>query len=177
MSNYQLGPCSIIDISVAATPVDLGKTQGGVSVKIEESTVEMHTDQDGETPVDERITGTKITIEASLADITAENLAMILKTTVVTDAVKIKPNLGMSLLDESKELLIKPWEGGAVSTDSKQWLYIPKAGIKASVDMNYNGKDQRVLKMTIVGYPDGAITGSPIAVYGVASRAAAIALA
>ena len=170
---YQLGPCEIIDITSGGAGTSLGRTSGGVSVKIEESSVSLHTDQDGEVPVDEVITGTKVTIEASLANITLENLALMLKTTVNANVVKVKPNVGTSLLQNAKVLLIKPYKNGVLSTDKKDFIFIPKAGIRASLDLNYNSKDQRTIKMSITGYPDSTLTGSPAAIFGVSTRAEA----
>lgn len=168
---YELGPCEIINVT---TGLSLGKTNGGVTLKLEESTVELHTDQDGENPVDEVITGTKVTVEASLADITLSNLAMSLKTTVVSDQIKVLPHVGTSLFDNAKELCIKPYINGIITTDMTKMILIPKAGIRAAADMSYNAKDQRVVKMTITGYPDSTLTGSPCAVFGASAKSAVV---
>lgn len=163
MPEYQLGPCQIYNNTDGS---DLGKTFGGVTVSIEESSVVLNTDQDGETPVDEQIVGTTVSVEANLAEITLANLAFALKTTVASNQVKIIPNVGTSLFSNAKEIVIKPYEDGAVTTDETKMLLIPKAGIKANVSMPYNSSDQRAIALTLTGYPDSSLTGSPCAVWG-----------
>lgn len=168
MADYQLGPCEIIDNTSGRS---LGKTQGGVSLKIEETTVTLHTDQDGETPVDEVITGTTATLEANLAEITLENLAFMLKTNVASNQVKIGPNVGTSLFTNARELCIVPYVQGVPTTDIRDKILIPKAGIKATPNMNYNSKDQRVIAFTATGFPDSSLSGNPGIVFGASNRA------
>jgi hypothetical protein len=162
---YELGPCQIYNNTDST---DLGKTNGGVTVSVEESTVALTTDQDGETPVDEQITGTTVTVECNLADITLSNLAFALKTspTAVNGHVKVITNVGTSLLSNAKEISIRPYENGAVTTNKDRMLLIPKAGIKANMGMNYDSSNQRVIALTLTGYPDATLTGSPVAVWG-----------
>lgn len=169
--NYQLGPCEIVDNTSGRS---LGRTNGGVSLKIEETSVTLHTDQDGETPVDEVITGTTVTIEANLAEITLENIAFMMKTTVVNNQVKIAPNVGTSLFANSRELCLKPYVQGAVTTDEKQMILIPRAGIKATPNMQYNARDQRVIAFTATGYPDSTLSGNPGCVFGASAKSSVV---
>jgi len=153
MSDYKLGPCYI-----EYKGADLGKTEGGITVNMSNAFVELKTDQDGETPVDEQIVGTFIKVSGSLAAITIENLAAILHEDITTDGTKkkieIKPNVGTSLMDEGGQMIIKPYEAGVVGTNANDWLTIHKAGMKASADLVYNRSDQRVIAFEAVGYPD-----------------------
>jgi hypothetical protein len=162
MSDYKLGPCYI---SFKGT--DLGKTEGGVTVTLSNAFVELHTDQDGETPVDEQIVGTFIKVAGNLAEITIENMASILNETLVTDGTKkkveIKPNVGTSLFTAGGELIIKPYDAGIVSTDANEWITLHKAGMKATADLAFNRSDQRVIAFEAVGYPD---SNGIIATYG-----------
>lgn len=158
-SNFQLGPCKI-----EYGGEDLGNTNGGVTVTIEESYASLTTDQNGENPVDEQCTGTSVTVEGALADITLDNIASLFKTTVVGTAgsaqkVEIKANVGTSLLANSNEMVIKPYVNGTVTTDPNDYITIHNAGFKASASMAYNATDQRVINFTATGYPnaDGVI--------------------
>ena len=169
MSNYQLGPCKI----EYPAGTDLGKTHGGVTVTVEEQFAPLHTDQDGENPVDEYITGTLVTVEGNLAEITLENMAKLFKTTVITaetkKKVEIKPNVGTSLLAESDVLIIKPYDGGTVSANANDWITLHHAGMRASTSLSYTTSDQRAIAFTATGFPDTA-TGL-IATFGDTSAA------
>lgn len=171
MPEFQLGPCQIYNNTDGA---DLGKTYGGVTVAVEESSVVLNTDQDGETPVDEQIVGTTVTVTANLAEITLANLAFALKTSVASNQVKIIPNVGTSLFSNSKEIVIKPYVNGVVTTDQTKMILIPKAGIKATIDMSYNASDQRAIALTLTGYPDSSLSGSPCAVFGASASASVV---
>ena len=156
MSTYQLGPCKI----EYPAGTDLGKTQGGVTVTVEEQFVPLNTDQDGENPVDEYITGTMVTVEGNLAEITLDNMAKLFKTEVTTSGdqkrVDIKPNVGTSLLSESAALVIKPYDGGTVSDDPNNYITLFHAGMRANTSLTYNSSDQRVIAFTATGFPDTA---------------------
>lgn len=154
MSDYQLGPCKV----EYPEGTDLGKTSGGLTLTVEETFAELTTDQDGESPVDEYVTGTTVTVEGSLAEITLENIAKIHKVEVVEDGenekVEIKPNVGTSLLNQAEAMILKPYDGGTVSENAKDWITLHKAGMKANTSLNYNASDQRTLNFTATGYPD-----------------------
>ncbi len=168
MSNYELGPCKI----EYPAGVDLGRTSGGITVSVEETFAPINTDQDGESPVDEFITGTQISVEGSLAEITLENLAKVHKATVVTDGTKkkvdINPNVGTSLLSTADVMIIKPYDGGSVTADANSWITLYKAGMRANTNLNYNVSDQRVLAFTATGFPN---TAGNIATFGDTSAA------
>ena len=162
MRNYYLGPCQII-----FKGSDLGKTEGGVRVTGTQTTAELHTDQDGETPVDEYKTGTKISVTGSLAEITLENFASMFHTTVQSSdtkqKVEVSPGTGTSLFDQGGRLVIKPYVAGVVTTDKNKWITLHQAGMKANIDLAYNRSDQQVMAFEAVGYPD---SDSLIATFG-----------
>ena len=177
MANYELGPCQLYNNTDAT---DLGKTEGGVTLSIEESYQTLNTDQDGETPVDETVTGTNVTVTGNLADISLSNLAFALKETVVSNQyVKVTPNAGTSLLSNSKEICIKPYVDGSPTTDEKKMILIPKAGIRASLSLQYDDTNQRVINFTLTGYPDSSLSGAlagtdVVAVFGASSSTSSV---
>ncbi len=163
MSDYRLGPCYI-----SFKGSDLGKTEGGVNVTLSNTFQMLHTDQDGETPVDEYITGTDVKVAGSLAQITLDNIAAIMNETLEESGgkqkVEISPNVGTSLLDNGGELIIKPYVNGIVTTDQNLWITLHNAGMKAQADLAFNRNDQQVIKFEAVGYPDSST--SLIATFG-----------
>ena len=156
ISNYQLGPCKV----EFPEGTDLGKTQGGVTVTVEETFAALNTDQDGESPVDEYVTGTQVTVEGNLAEITLDNVAKLYKQEVVgtgdSRKVEISTNVGTSLLSESDVMIIKPYDGGTVSGTANDWITLHHAALKATGSLSFNATDQRVLAFSATGYPDSA---------------------
>ena len=152
------GSTTAIDVPLIAT--DLGKTQGSVRLTVSETSQALHTDQDGETPVNEVITGTNVTVEANLADITLENFAMTHKTTVQgtpgSRRVEVKPNAGNSLFDSAKKLVIVPYVGQTITNDPERLITLPKAGIRSAEELQYDSSTQRVIKVQFTGFPDAA---------------------
>lgn len=146
--------------TVTLTASDLGKTFGGVTLTVSENSQQIKTDQDGDSPVDESITGTVVTVDANLADISLSNFAMTHKTTVQgstgSQRVEVKPNVGSSLMDSAKKLIIVPYAGATVSDDDEKLVTLPKAGIKSAEQLQYDSSNQRVIKVQFVGYPDTA---------------------
>jgi hypothetical protein len=177
MPYYELGPCQLYNNTDGR---DLGKTEGGVILNIEESYQTLNSDQDGETPIDESITGTTVTVVGNLADISLANLAFALKETVVNESyVKITPNAGTSLLSNAKEICIKPYVDGVPTTNEKRMILIPKAGIRASLSMQYDDTNQRVINFTLTGYPDNSLAGAlagtdVVAVFGASSSTSSV---
>jgi hypothetical protein len=158
---YELGPCQILyrPLTDSTGPLtDLGKTLGGVELSINETFQQLKTDQDGEVPVDEYITGTVPVITGRLADISLSNLAFTLKTTVVTDTTKQKveviPHAGTSLMVNGVKLVIKPYDAGVPTTNANRWITLPKAGIRVAAKLQYDNTNQRVIEFTATGYPD-----------------------
>ena len=149
------------DASITLEYSDLGKTQGGVTLTVSETSVQLRTDQDGEVPVDEIITGTPVTVTLNLADITLDNFAFVHKSTKQTSGDKAKvevyPNVGKSLLnDASYKVLIVPYAGAAPSNDVNRMIVIPKAGVRSAEELVFNISDQRVIRCELTGYPDDA---------------------
>lgn len=179
MANYELGPCQIYNNTDGK---DLGKTMGGITLNIEETYQALNTDQDGTTPVDEKITGTNVTVTANLANITLSNIALGLKQSVAgagaDQYVLVTPNAGTSLLDNGKEICIKPYVDGSPTTDESNMILLPKAGIRANMNLQYDVDTQRVIALTLTGYPDSTITGnlgnSICAVFGASATTSTI---
>lgn len=165
MANYELGPCQIAYFTSTQSTgqaVDLGKTFGGVTLSVEETYQQLKTDQDGTVPVDEWITGTTPKITAKLADITLENIALMFKTTVYSQAsnsrklVEVTSNTGYSLKSNYISVIIKPYMNGVPATNRNYWITMPVAGIRATASMEYNVDTQRVINFEVSGYPDAS---------------------
>lgn len=71
--NVKLGVCTVLFDNQ-----DMGFTKGGVEVDVTTDTHEVTVDQFGDTPIDELITGRKVTAKVPLAETTLENLVKIM---------------------------------------------------------------------------------------------------
>jgi hypothetical protein len=138
----------------------LGDTLGGITYTTEETSQQLKTDQAGETPVDEVITGLKASIEANLAEITLDNIAMLYKTTVegsgTSRRVELKSQVGYSNLTNAKKAIIIPYDGADLSDDVEDLITFVQAGIVASGSRTFDGSNQQVIKLTMTGYPDSS---------------------
>jgi hypothetical protein len=84
--NIRLGPCRVL-----WGGVDLGLTKGGVEVEVTTSTKEVMVDQFGETPVNEYITGRKLSVRCPFAETDLDTLYALMKdagATLVDDGIK-----------------------------------------------------------------------------------------
>ena len=146
--------------AVAFTARNLGKTLGGIKVNIDTSSVELKSDQSGEMPEDETISGRTCKIEANLADITLENFASAMGTVVVgsgtAKCVNLNPGTGTSLMANAKRAYILPLVNGYPTTDGNRTIHIYKAGVKASLDLTFDSSTQRSIKLSISAYPDAS---------------------
>jgi len=147
----------------------LGDTLGGVTVNQTSTKKQLKSDQAGESPIDESIAGVQVSVEANLAEITFENLAMINRTTVKGSPgqrrVEVTSDVGYSLLKNSKKVLIIPYDGSMPSNDPEDLFTILKGGLSSETSLTYDSSNQQVLKMTITGYVD-TTAGNKVAVWG-----------
>lgn len=153
---FELGPCQILYGNVgdaANNCTDLGKTYGGVTLSIEETKQQLKSDQSGESPEDEYITGRTVKIAASLADISLNAFAMIFKTTVANNCVNVNTGVGTSLISNAKKFILKPYDNGTVTSNAARFITVYKGGISSAVEAVYDASTQRVLKFEVVGYP------------------------
>jgi hypothetical protein len=84
--NIQLGPCR-----VRWGGIDLGLTKGGVEVEVTTDTKEVMVDQFGNTPVNEYITGRKLTVKCPFAETDLDTLHTLMRNsgaTLVDDGVR-----------------------------------------------------------------------------------------
>jgi len=151
----ELGPCGAY-FGTAGAEVSLGKTSGGVTVKLSDSSVDLKSDQYGEAPEDTVISGTTVEVTLSLAEITLPRLNEILQ------AQNSSPNdgfvagenkTGTSLLGLGQSLLLKKYVNGSESADKAEHITFPCAAPLADVELSYDAANQRVLSATFKCFP------------------------
>jgi hypothetical protein len=152
MSNplKDLGPCAVI-----FDGVDLGATHGGVIFRHTESSKPVNDDQHGATNVDEIKTGATCSVEVPLTRTALGQLAKVVGASSYTGSkLKVKNAVGISLLDNAKQLILKPIVNGVTSTTASEWLTVQKAYAKADFELAYSNEGQRIYKVTFTAFPD-----------------------
>ena len=141
-----MGPCELYwgygDSDMAA----LGRTLGGVKVAMETNAADILEDQAGDAPVNAVLTGSILTVEATMTRLSVTQLARILNAEVEghdDDVIPIENQVGCDLYDVSKALLLVPLCGNEPSTDPATWVVIFKAYPIAGLDLTYDKDTQR----------------------------------
>ena len=152
MSNplKDLGPCAVI-----FDGVDLGATMGGVIFRHTEESKPVHEDQKGATDVDGIKVGATCSIEVPLTRTALGQLAKVVGASSYTGSkLRVKMAVGISLLDNAKQLILKPVVNGVTSTTASEWLTVQKSYAKADFELVYNNEGQRVYKVIFTAFPD-----------------------
>lgn len=151
----ELGPCGVY-LGTAGSEVSLGKTSGGVTVKLSDSSVDLKSDQYGEAPEDTVITGTTVEVTLSLAEITLPRLNEVLQAqnAAPNDSFVAGENkTGTSMLGLAQSLLLKKYVNGSESADAANHITFPAATPLADVELSYDASNQRVLSVTFKCFP------------------------
>lgn len=151
----ELGPCQV-KFGTAGSEVDLGKTMGGVTVRISDDSVDLKSDQYGSSAEDVIITGTTVEVELSLAELDFDTMALALGQTAFGAAPAGVPGenkVGTSLLGISKQLVLTKYSGGAVSAAAADEITFPAAAPVSNVELSYDAENQRVMRLTFRCFP------------------------
>jgi hypothetical protein len=151
----ELGPCQVL-FGASGSETDLGKTNGGVTVRISDDTVDLTSDQNGSSPEDTIITGTTVEVECQLAEIDLATLNKALQgqnATPHSSFVAGENKVGTSLKGLGKSLILKKFVNGQPSPDAKDWITFPAAAASSNVELSFDGSNQRVLGLTFKCFP------------------------
>jgi hypothetical protein len=148
-----LGPCGLVFDNV-----DLGSTFGGVKFKLTTESKPVNEDQAGVTEVDGIELGfSDCSVEAMLTRSSLAVLSKVIKgSTYVGNKLSIRNRVGSAMYENAALLIIKPMIDGAVSTDSKTWINIPKAYPRVDMEVIFDSAGQRVYKVVFKAFPDAA---------------------
>ena len=148
--------------------VDLGLTQGGIDVQLETEEYEGNADQFGEIEAYSFITNRQITVTAPLLETHVENMVRTMPgATLVTDPndpdrkrVDIRTGIGESLVDFSKELIIRSAINDLrVPVVKDEDFIIPVASTSGGLSFNHAHDAEKLLNVEFKAYP---VAGSDI---------------
>jgi hypothetical protein len=159
----ELGPCSV-KFGTLGTETSLGKTFGGVTVKMSDDSVDLKSDQYGSSAEDTVITGTTCEVELSLAELDFSTMATALNQDYFGASSNIsgvlgENKVGLSLLTVANSLKLTKYVAGAESTNAKDSITFPAAAAIANVELQYDAENQRVMKLTFKCFPK-AVSGN-----------------
>lgn len=146
-SNVDIGPCSVY-----LQGVDLGHTQGGVTLTYEPSSVELKVDQYGDTPVDYALLGESVMVTCNLAEITEANVAKAITNSTLSTSggdsmVKLGATAGARYsTNAGGQLILHPLANAANDLSGDVTLY--NVIIDDSVELNYSPSEQKILQVT-----------------------------
>jgi hypothetical protein len=144
-----LGPCAVI------FGVDLGATLGGVIFRHTEESTPVKEDQSGVSAINEIKVGYSCEVEVPLTRSSLGQLSKVIGNSTYTGkALRVGVAVGISLLENAKQLILKPIVNNIVSTDPTEWLTIHKAYPKVDLEVVYNSEGQRVYKCIFKVFPD-----------------------
>lgn len=142
----ELGPCQV-KWGTAGAEEDLGKTLGGVVVRITEGSRDLKSDQAGDAPEDVVLMGASVEVECPFAEVGFTLLSKILGQDLIGAASGVvgESNVGTSLLTNGKYLVLIKYVDGIASTDLKDTITFPKAAPVPNLEFSFNSDNQRVI--------------------------------
>lgn len=153
VDNLELGPCQ-----VEYDGTDIGATEGGVTLTIEDVVADVKADQLGDIPAKQILIGRRATVRVPVAENTIENFQKFLPGSTLQGTtqkrVDIETNVGLDLLSQAKQLVLKPLEGGSPTTDEHKWFTFYKAAVVGTRELSYSRDTQRIMEIEFVCYPD-----------------------
>lgn len=134
---------------------DLGKTQGGVTLRISDESVDLKSDQYGTAAEDTIITGTTCEVDANFAEIGFSLLSKVLHQSIIgaDSGVLGENNVGTSLKADDMELQLIKYTNGAPSTDLIDRITLPLAAPVGKLELSFDADNQRVLATTFKCFP------------------------
>lgn len=149
---FELSPCR-----VTFGGVDLGGTDK-VTVKIEEKLADLKADQLGDSFIDRKVSGFKVTIETALDETLLKSnwkvvfAAHDLVTQAGNTAFYFASAVGQSMRALAKTLVLHPLSKVDSDKSSDINVYLATANPSSSID--FSSQDQQKLKVTFDVYPD-----------------------
>ena len=148
ITNVKLGVCDVTFNSVA-----LGHTKGGVTVTYEPTYHDVSVDAYGETIVDKRLLGEKLTAKVPLAEATLANFAVAIpEGTSDGSKLTIGSTVGDSLASVSHELVLHPSENEASDLDDDVVFF--KAVVSSSIELPFQNDGERIIEVEFTALLD-----------------------
>lgn len=149
ITNVKLGVCT-----VTFNSIDLGHTKGGVELTYEPMYKDVSVDKFGETVVEKKLIGEKLSAKVPLAEYTIANLRVSMPQTEFAGAanrrITIGQVAGVSAKDDSAQLVLHPQNEGTRIHD----VVFHKAYAASEVVINHKNDEERIIEVEFVALLD-----------------------
>lgn len=143
ITKAELGVCQ-----VTFNSVDLGHTFGGVEVSYEPTYADVKVDAYGDTVVEKKLTGEKLTAKVPLAEFTIANLRAAMPQSEFAGAanarITIGHKAGQSARSDSAQLVLHPQDKGTRAHD----IVIHKAYVASTITLMHKNDEQKIIEVT-----------------------------
>ena len=142
VNNVRLGVCT-----VAFNGVDLGHTLGGVEVVYEPTYKDVTVDKYGETVVEKKLIGEKLTAKVPLAEYTIANLKAAMPAGQYAGAanarIHVGKNAGLGMLASAAQLVLHPQDQGTRAYD----VVFHKAIVASQITLVHKNDEEKVIEV------------------------------
>lgn len=171
-SNSVINPTAIVltPMRVTFNGVDLGSTEGGVTVHVKYDLADVMIDQFGKTPLTSKVSGQAYSVKLVLSETADKSKWKVafphakLVGTIPNQSVYFDMQIGDDLLARSSTLLLHPLS--LVDADLSQDILIYKAGATSAVELKYGPEKQVGLSVEFKVYPDTSVIPAKLMLYG-----------
>jgi hypothetical protein len=149
-SKVQMGTC---DVSVSG--IDIGHTAGGVEVTYEPEYADVVVDKYGNTVVDKKLIGEKMTVKVPFAEYTIANLNKAIAESTLAGSgnarLTIGSKSGKSLLAKSAQIVIHPQDAGASRAYD---IVLYKASPVSEITLQHKLDEQKTIMVEFQAFVD-----------------------
>lgn len=142
VSNVRLGVCT-----VTFNSVDLGHTLGGVEVVYEPTYKDVHVDKYGETVVEKKLIGEKLTAKVPLAEYTIANLKAAMPAGQFAGAanarIQMGKSAGLGMLASAAQLVLHPQDQGTRAYD----VVFHKAIVASQITLVHKTDEEKIIEV------------------------------
>jgi hypothetical protein len=148
-TKMRVGVCTVV-----FNGVDLGHTQGGVEVTYEPTYHDMMVDKFGETVVEKKLIGEKLTAKVPLAEYTIANLKAAMPqgqyAGVANARIHVGKSAGAGALTNSAQLVLHPQNEGTRAYD----VVFHKAYVAATITLPHKNDEDKIIEVEFVALVD-----------------------
>lgn len=148
-ANVGLGVCT-----VTINGVDIGHTKDGVEFSYEPVYKDVTVDQYGDTPVDSRLVGEKVTAKFKIAEYTLANLGIALPFGQYAGAANARRTFGAQAGKKASDVYVQmvfhPKDEGTRRYD----LVLYKAMVHSAIVVPFKNDEERVVEVEVMAYVD-----------------------
>lgn len=149
-----IGPCEVT-WDFGGTPIKLAPYLGTVELRLVDSVQDVQEEGWGDTIINSVFSGSNCELDIPLTRQEYDKLADWMPgVSYQSGALTFIPKSGCDMIDDAKEMMIKPMCDNVPDTDPLSWIHIFKAAPWREFALTFDRSGQRVMLMHFKCYPD-----------------------